>query len=91
MRRDWPGWMLVTLGTLGPELVTVGRLRVTPGTEGSETLTSEGPGAGAAFTPALVTRSGEKRVLRDEDFRQRDLLGVVTALAVSLASELVSS
>ena len=26
MRRDWPGWMLVTLGTLGPELAIVGRL-----------------------------------------------------------------
>ena len=26
VRRDWPGWMLVTLGTLGPELAIVGRL-----------------------------------------------------------------
>ena len=28
VRRDWPGWMLVTEGTLGPELAIVGRLRV---------------------------------------------------------------
>ena len=57
MRRDWPGWMLVTLGTLGPELTMVGRERLTPGTEGRDTETREGPG----LTPALVTRPARYR------------------------------
>ena len=59
VRRDWPGWMLVTLGAgLGPELAMVGRLRLTPGTLGRDTVTRD-PGP-AVFTPALalVTRPG---------------------------------
>ena len=51
VRRDWPGWMLVTLDTLGV-LTMVGRERLTPGTEGRDTETREEPGV----TPALVTR-----------------------------------
>ena len=59
VRRDWPGWMLVTaLATgLGAELAMVGRLRLTPGTLGSDTVTRDPE---PAFTPALVTRPGQK-------------------------------
>ena len=52
--------MLVTLGAgLGPELAMVGRLRLTPGTLGRDTVTRD---PGAVFTPALalVTRPGGK-------------------------------
>ena len=61
VRRDWPGWTLVTLGTLGPELTMVGRVRLSPGTDGRDTETREGPGV----TPALVTRSGRYRGQRE--------------------------
>ena len=86
MRRDWPGWMLVTLDTLGV-LTMVGRERLTPGTEGRDTETREEPGV----TPALVTRPGDIGVKDNFSYKLHSDLLAVTALAESLASELVSS
>ena len=79
--------MLVTLDTLGV-LTMVGRERLTPGTEGRDTETREEPGV----TPALVTRPGQMlESMTIFLIRLYSDLLAVTALAESLASELVSS
>ena len=70
VRRDWPGCMLVTLGTgLGPELTMVGRLRLTPGTLGRDTVTRD---PGPVLTPALVTRPGGQHDVNKRVFTSKE-------------------